>query len=842
MNKFIASFFLAIFPLLSSAQSKLQTPQEFLGYELGDRFTRHHEMVSYYKHIAEAIPHFELIKYGRTNEHRPLIALVLSSKENMEKIEEIRENNLRRTGLVEGTATDDGIAMVWLSYNVHGNEASSLDASIKTVYDLANASNSKTQGWLKNTVVIIDPCINPDGRERYVNNYYETTNIAPNPDIDSKEHHEPWPNGRANHYLFDLNRDWAWQTQVESQQRMKLYNQWMPHIHVDFHEQGYNSPYYFAPGAEPYHEAITDWQREFQITIGKNHATYFDKKGWLYFTKEYFDLFYPSYGDTYPTFNGAIGMTYEQAGSGLAGLAIETEDGDTLTLKDRLTHHYTTGLSTVEIASKNAERVGKEFTKYFANKKEKYSSYIVKGRNNPDKISRLLTWLDRQQIRYGHASSARSGKGFDYQNNKNSSFQISSDDIVISTNQPKSKLLTVLFEPKSKLPDSLTYDITAWAIPYVYDLEAYASAELIGQKAYIAPAQNTAVAKSEKTPYAYISRYQSLEDLKFLAAVLQKDLKTRIAQKAFSIDGNSYDMGSIVITRKNNVHYKGDLKDDLMKLANEHGRILTPIYTGFMNKGADFGSSRYYQVTAPKVALLGGSQTSSLSFGELWHFFEKEINYPVNVVYTDYFSEIDLDSYDVVVVPNGKYKLFNKSMLKKVSTWVSDGGNLILIGNALKSFAGKEGYGLKKYATDEAKKEAEKEGGERKKEDELMRYEAQERNSVKGFISGAIYKTTMDNSHPLGYGYSDHYFTLKNGVAHYAYLAGGGNVAVIEDGNAHISGFVGANAKEKVNKSLVFGVESKGGGNIIYMVDNPLFRDFWENGKLVFGNAVFIVK
>ena len=842
MSKSIRILLLAISPLFSFSQTKLQTPQEFLGYKLGDRFTRHHEMINYYKHVAAVIPHFQLIGYGRTNEQRPLIAMVLSSKKNMEKIEELRLNNLRRTGLVEGSVTDNGIAVVWLSYNVHGNEASSLDASMKTVYDLADVNNSKTQEWLKNTIVIMDPCINPDGRERYVNNYYETSNITPNPDGDSKEHHEPWPGGRANHYLFDLNRDWAWQTQVESQQRLKLYNQWMPHVHVDFHEQGYNSEYYFAPAAEPFHLAITDWQREFQTTIGKNHTTYFDKEGWLYYTREVFDLFYPSYGDTYPTFNGAIGMTYEQAGHGFAGLEIETADGDTLTLKDRLTHHYTTGLSTIEITSKNAQRVTDEFRKYFTSKeKNTYQSYVIKGSNNRDKVKRLLTWLDSQQIRYGNASTTESSKGFDYRNKKSGTFQVSSNDIVLSTDQPKSKLLTVLFEPKSKLSDSLTYDITAWAIPYVYDLETYASTDLINQKKYSAPTQSNRVYK-DKIPYAYIARYENLEDLKFLTAVLQKGIKARIAKKAFNIDGKDYAMGSILITRKNNGHYKGNLKGDLENLTSQYGRIFTPVYTGFMNKGADFGSSDYYQITAPKVALLGGPQTSSLAFGELWHYFEKEIHYPINVIYTDYFKSVDLSSYHVLIIPDGNYRLFDEGTLKRINTWVSGGGNLVVIGNALNSFVDKEGFALKKYATDDEKKAAEKEDKERKEKEVLNKYEDEERNSISRVISGGIYKTTLDNSHPLGYGYPDHYFTLKNGTSHYSYLSDGDNVAVIKNASAHISGFVGADAKDKIDKSLVFGVEKKGGGNIIYMVDNPLYRDFWENGKLLFGNAVFIVK
>ena len=267
------------------------------------------------------------------------------------------------------------MAIVWLSFNVHGNEASSTEAAMKTIYKLL----TEKKDWLKNTVVILDPCINPDGRDRYANWFNETASSPYSINQQASEHNEPWPGGRPNHYLFDLNRDWVWATQIESSSRLKIYNKWLPHIHVDFHEQGINEPYYFAPAAEPFHEIITNWQRNFQTQIGKNHAKYFDAAGWLYFTKERFDLLYPSYGDTYPTYMGAIGMTYEQAGHGRAGLGILNDEGDVLTLKDRIAHHTTAGLSTVEIASKNAEKLNAEFKKFFGNSNFKYKSYVMQG-------------------------------------------------------------------------------------------------------------------------------------------------------------------------------------------------------------------------------------------------------------------------------------------------------------------------------------------------------------------------------------------------------------------------------------------------------------------------------
>jgi len=434
----------------------IQSPSEFLGYEIGARFTRHHKVVAYFKYVSTALKNVKLEKYGETNEHRPLYVTYISSQENIINLENIRKENLSQTGIIAGNTTNKK-AIVWLSYNVHGNEASSTEAAMLTLYELV--TNKKA--WLENTVVILDPCINPDGRDRYVNWFNQVKSTPYNIDQNAKEHSEPWPGGRPNHYLFDLNRDWAWVTQVESQKRIEIYNKWMPHIHVDFHEQGINNPYYFAPAAEPFHEIITDWQRDFQTQIGKNHARYFDKEGWLYFTKESFDLLYPSYGDTYPTYMGAIGMTYEQAGHGRAGLGIQTDAGEILTLKDRAIHHMTTGLSTVEVSSKNAEKLNIEFKKFFDNSTLNHKSYVLKNENE-DKMKRLKKLLDTHEIRYENAKNG-SVKGYNYKNQSTNQFAINSTDLVVHTNQPKGKMVKVLFEPNAKLADSLTYDITAWS-------------------------------------------------------------------------------------------------------------------------------------------------------------------------------------------------------------------------------------------------------------------------------------------------------------------------------------------------------------------------------------------
>lgn len=827
---------------IAAPAQKLLSPKEFLGYELGERFTRHDQAVAYYRHVADVMPNVELRQYGETNEHRPLVYAIVTSQENFGKLEQIRLDNLRRAGMDAGAPSGDKKAIVWLSYNVHGNEASGMEAALITLYELSNPSNAKTQEWLKNTVVILDPCINPDGRDRYANFYNQYGNSTANSNHDAFEHHEPWPDGRENHYLFDLNRDWAWATQIETKQRIPVYNSWMPHIHVDFHEQGYSNPYYFAPAAEPFHEVITPWQRNFQTQIGKNNAKYFDEQGWLYFTKEVFDLYYPSYGDTYPTYSGSIGMTYEQAGGGYAGLTITTPEEDPLTLKDRLTHHFTTGLSTVEITARNYTTVVDEFTKYFQenlrNPSGTYKTFIIKGDNNPDKLNKLAKWMDFHGIQYGYPSAGKSLTGYDYQTQKTSSFNLSTDDIVVNTYQPKSRFIATVFEPKSKLPDSLTYDITAWNLMYAYDLKAYASTEKINvEKKYQpkATGEKTVVTK----PYAYIVKYQSLNDAEFLAALMKKGIKLRAAQKPFMANGQSFEAGSIIIPRRNNEKI-ANFDETVQSLAKDLGRELFTTMTGFVDKGKDFGSSEVNYLKAPKVAMVFGQETSSLSAGEVWHFFEQELHYPITQIGSNYFKKVEWQKYDVIIVPNGHYSMFDESLLGEISEWASKGGRLIVVGNGLNAFADKKGFALKRFATDQEKEKAEKAEKEKTANNALLRYEESERKEISNYISGAIYNVTVDNSHPLGFGMKQTYYTLKTNELRFAFLENAWNVGVIKGKAKPIQGFAGYTMNQKLENSLVFGVEEKGEGSIIYMVDNPLFRDFWENGKLLFANAVFM--
>lgn len=828
-------FLLPLF-LTQNVFAQLQSPEEYLGYELGERYTPHHKVISYVSHVAENSDWATIEQYGKTNEHRELVYLVLTTPENHQNIEEIRLNNLRMTGLEQGELTENQKAIIWLSYNIHGNETSSSEAAMKSLYDLVGPDNDDAKVWLEDAVVVMDPMLNPDGRDRYVNWFNGIVGEEINPHLDAREHHENWPGGRPNHYLFDLNRDWAWQTQIESQQRSEIYQQWMPHVHVDFHEQSYDAPYYFAPAAEPFHLAITDWQREFQTTIGENNVKYFDEEGWLYFTRERFDLFYPSYGDTWPTFNGAIGMTYEQAGHGLAGAGIITEEGDTLTLKDRLTHHHISGISTVEVTAQHADRVITEFKNHFDNAVNNpsgnYKTFVVKGDNHPDKIYNLLSYLDTQNIRYGLATSSSSADGYNYASGNVESVSVEEGDIIISAYQPKSQLVRVLFEPDPELVDSLTYDITAWETHYRFGLDGYALESRVDPGENITPgAFRNGEQTGAESPYAYVNQWKSMDDARFLAELTKQDVRSRFSVVSFEVDGKSFDKGSLVITRDNNRHL-GDSFDEIVSdAAQKFDRSIHGATTGFVSSGSDFGSSNVRFIEKPEIAVFIGEGTSSLQAGEVWHFFDQQLQYPATMLHTHHMDRVDFNRYNTIVLPSGSYSdVLNEDTSQKLRDWVRAGGTLIAFGNANSVLAGMDGIQL-------TPKQIEFEG-DSTPESRLNRYGDRQRANATNTTPGAIYRTTLDTTHPLAFGYDEDYFSLKVGADSFHYLENGWNVGTARE-DAHVSGFVGNRAKIQLEQTVTFGTQSYGSGEIVYLIDNPLFRGFWENGKLFFVNAVF---
>ncbi|MBX2952934.1 MAG: zinc carboxypeptidase [Leadbetterella sp.] len=815
---------LLLFVCFVASGQKLQSPEEYFGYGFGEKFHFHSQVAEYARYVTRTnAANTRLLPYGRTSEGRDLLVVAFGSAENINRLEDIRKANLQQIGLLQGSAGGAIPAIAMLSYNIHGNEAVNTEVALQMLYELGRPDSEFAQKVFKNAIVLIDPCANPDGYDRYSQWYNRHISKQPDANPDAMEHKEPWPGGRFNHYHFDMNRDLAWQTQLETQQRIRFYNSWMPHFHGDFHEMGPNSPYFFAPSAKPFHEDFTPFQREFQNRIGDYHKKEFDQNGWLYYTKQNYDLLYPSYGDTYPSYNGAIAMTYEQGGSGVAGLAYARSGGDTLTLKDRMLHTRSTSKAALEAVSDHATAIKDAFAQYFKEPAQKgygpYKSFVMKGREGD--IKALAQLLDRLEIRYSYGSGKKGLNGFRYKTQKKDNFTLETNDLIVNTYQPKGVMTKILFEPHTMLEDSNTYDITAWALPYAYGLEAYGLEQKVEGGAFT-PAEAAAPVTASGPTYAYALKLGSFDDYRFLAAALRSGVKVRVQPEAFQANKKEFPAGTVIFVRDGDKTFE----DKIRQVQKGTPATLEPLYTGMMEKGLDLGLDGVRPVGAPRVGILMGVGLSPTGFGDVWHFFDQQIGYPATLLDNKTLGSINLSAYDVLVFPGGRYdKAVTESQALK--DWVNRGGRMILIEDACAAFAGVDGYELKEKQQPD------------KKADLTRKYGEASRSAISGTIPGAIYEVKLDNTHPLAYGYGDTMNLLIKETNEFENLVNGWNVGVLGD---YKSGFVGSSAKKKMKDVTVFGVQNKGRGKVIYLTESPIFRGFWHSGKALFANAVFFVK
>ena len=840
MKKTLLAAF-AFVMIISTLQSQtIKSPGEFLGYELGTQFTFQYKAIEYFKYIAGISPLVQYREYGKTYEGRTLAVCIVSTPENLAKLEEYRKNNLIKAGLMKGEFTGRQIPFIWMAYNVHGNEAVGMETAMKTLYTLVTGAYPGVSDYLKECVVVIDPCQNPDGHDLYVERYRSSMNLAENPDKKAWEHNQGWPPARTNHYMIDLNRDWVWQTQIETQQRVAFYSQFMPQVHSDFHEMGPESTYFFSPAAIPWNNVLTPWQHEFHKLMGKGNAELFDKKFRLYFTRESFDLFYPSYGDTWPSMNGAVGFTYEQGGGGPAGIAFQQESSDTLTLKKRIEGHFTSSMATIKVSYENREKLISEYDKFFEdgnkNPQFRYKSIIISGANDRSNVDELLQLLDRNQIQYCYAgNTGKKFKCFDYYNHKNGEVTIEKGDILISAYQPQSHLVQILFEPENKLNDSLSYDITSWCVPYAYNLKAFAISEKLASDTGKVEKQKTDNKPGDKSIYAYIADFTGFGELKFVAALYNKSIKIRYTLYPVTLEGKSYNRGSIIVARGDNTNFSGDFDKTVTNAANECNINLSETNTGLVESGKDFGSEYSPLLKKRAVAILCGDGTSSLAAGALWYFFERELNYPVTLINSEITKKPVLKNYEILILASGNYSKLKDTIVD----FVKKGGKVIAIESAISTFSGIKTTALAKAIEMRMAEEKVAEKKTKSTDTSMLKkfqYENEGRYKLSDKSEGSIYKVKLDDTHPYAFGLGKEWYVMKRSAG-YPFLDKGSNIGYILD-KEPVTGFAGYKFKNKTENTIVIGSEAIGEGQVIYITDDPYFRNFWISGRVLLGNMV----
>jgi len=819
----------------------IPTTRSILGYDVGDRYTDYRSMEMYITSIVHSSDRVRRIVYGESYEHRPLQILIVSSAKNLERLEAIRQANLRLTDprkFKSRKETEDIIdslpVIVWLAYGVHGNEASSPEAALVTLYQLCAGTDANTLNLLENCVIIIDPDVNPDGRERYVQWNNAVTNLIPSTDPIAREHNESWPGGRTNHYYFDLNRDWSWLTQRETQARVKLYREWMPHVYVDYHEMGYNSSYFFFPAQAPFHAEFPPEVKKWERIFGKANAEAFDRLGIPYFSGEEFDLLYPGFGDSWPTFHGAIGMTYEQAGS--VGLAIRKRIGQILTLRERVRDHFVTSMATIETAAKNRRDKLRDFFKFWemgSNNQSKVKEFIIREDGHPNRAATMASTLIEQGIEVYQLQEPVTIEAEKFYSKKPARELFPKGTYLVPTQQPEGHFAKALLEPQTAVTDTFFYDISAWSLPVANGLTAYTSETSMPAQAVKidTPAHPVGTVVGGKAGYAYLIPPGPFNALVLTWKLLEKNYLLTVATRPFETGGNYFKAGTVVALVSNN---SDSLHDAIATLAQRLGIDVFAENTGLTEKGISLSSDRMKPIVKSNIAVLTDFPFFSTDYGELWYLFEQKLNIPFTAIKSRDLGRASLDDFNVIILPDASdlHEVLDSSSVDKLKRWVNQGGVLIgLDGSArilTKSRSGFTGVSLLAEKKEDEKTKEEKEQDRLKKE--ILKRETlfeKEENDRRQYIPGSVFRAIVDTTHPIGFGSPREIYVFKGNGVPIELSDVGHSVIRFSPDTAEVSGYAARDRAKKLAETAYVQDVRMGRGHVILFAENVTFRMFW---------------
>ncbi|HET6203772.1 MAG TPA: M14 family zinc carboxypeptidase [Planctomycetota bacterium] len=832
------------------------TPRSVLGYELGEAYTEQWRLARWIEALTGASPRTKLFRYGETYERRPLLLLAVSSPENLARLEEIRADVARLADprRLRDEAEADAIldrtpAVVWLSFSVHGNEASGTEAAIGLLYQLAAGTDARTREVLASTVALIDPSLNPDGRDRFVSWYRSVAGALPDADPQALEQDEPWPGGRTNHYLFDLNRDWAFLTQVETRGRIAEYLRWMPQVHVDLHEMGAESTYFFFPADVPvnpnFPEATLEWHREF----GKGNAEAFDRFGWPYYTAERFDLYYPGYGDSWPSLQGAIGMTYEQAGQ--SGVRFKREDEQVLTLHDRSWHHFTAALATLETAARRRRALLADFARFHRTALEEgrrgpVREYLWKEGEDPARAYALAALLAAQGIEVERAKGAFvAGPLTKVGGGRIERERFEAGTYLASLAQPRKRLLNALLEPDPSLRDLYFYDVSAWNLPLAFGVEAWfaparaqverepfadrgpiAGPEEMGGEPAVVPREGI---------YAYLLPWSASGAPPLLHRLLAEGFRASLATRDFRLEGRDWPRGTLVVPARGNGE---TLPERLGALAGKLRVPVTPVRTGRAERGIDLGSGHVVPLRPRRIAIVAGERVSSGSYGAIRYLLERAYGIAHHVLPLAGLPRARLSEYDAIVLPNGSGygTVLDEAATERLRDWVRAGGTLVAIGGAAE-WASAEGSGLTSVRLVRPEPAPADDG---KKAIEWVRLEERERIERRRGIPGAILAIDLDPAHPLAFGSAETSFVMQTSPRAFAHAKDGANTVAAFREDPRVSGFVGEEAGKVLRRAAFLVEVPMARGRVALFADDPSFRAVWHGPTRLFLNSLLL--
>jgi hypothetical protein len=805
----------------------IPTPESYLGYQVGEWHVTHDQLVGYMKKLDEASDRISLEVYGKTYENRPLLLLTVTSPQNHNNLPSLKAQHLQLTDPTKSAGLDikNMPLVVWMGYTVHGNEQSGDNAALLVAYYLAAAQGDGIDSLLSSTIILIDPCLNPDGVQRASTwvNQHKSKNLVTDPQ--SREFNEVYPGGRFNHYWFDLNRDWLYVQHPESQGRIKKFHEWRPNILTDHHEMGTSQTFFFQPG-EPtrVHPLTPAKNKELTAKIGAFHAKGLDNIKSLYFTEETFDDFYYGKGSTFPDIHGCVGILFEQGSS--RGHAQESPNG-VLRFPFTIRNHVTASMTTLQASQKLKTELleyqrNSYLTAYQEAQKSATKYYVFGTKNDAARNTEILRIMLHQQIdvfELGQSISAN-GKTFE----PGSSF-------AVPVAQSQSRVIKAMFDKRTTFEDSLFYDISAFSLPYAMNIPyAEVTTASLGKKVEKAVLPAGKVTGSPDS-YAFVWRWNDYFAPKITYALQSEGYNLKVMTEPFSAEVNGklekFDSGTILLPTGIQNRFSEQIYARLVQLTTETGIEIFGLKTGLTPSGADLGGNAMATLRRPEVVLPVGTGVTPTDAGEVWYVLDQRFDIPVSMPDMPAFNRLNLERYTTVVMVGGSYSEVNETTKQKLKTWIQNGGTLVCMTESVE-WAINNGFSSAKL--------------KRSRPDSLIQrpYNAIERYSRAASINGAIFEVKLDNTHPLCFGYSektipvfrDNTVFLEKPRNPYAF-------PVTYTANPLLSGFISAPNLTKLKNSPAIVVNTLGQGRVILMTDNPNFRAFWWGTNKLFLNTLF---
>lgn len=816
------------FPQGGDFDPSIPTPQQFLGYEIGSRYTRHDQLVAYFDELARHSDKIKVERIGSSYEGRPLLIATVTSAQNQQQLETLRRQHVTLADPAQPlSAAGNSPVVVWLGYSVHGNETSSGEAALLTAYYLVANRSADTAQWLDRAVVLFDPAQNPDGRDRAASWHNAYASSPASADPADKEHVEPFPQGRTNHYFTDLNRDWLALTQQDTRPKIAYFHRWYPNVQIDFHEMGKDSTYYFEPSPASMHSPlIPAASYAFNKTLAMYHAQALDALGSLYYTGENFDNFSPVYGSTYPDFHGAVGVTVEQASS--RGRVQESVNG-LLTFPFTIRNQVATGLGTVRGAV--TERDGllalqKDFFQSALKQagQQPVKAFVFGDAHDPGLTARLLDLLLQHQITVQPLTAAVTVDGQRF---------VPGSAYVVPTAQPQFRLVHSIFADTPPIKGDVFYGSTSYAIAPAYGVAfAGSRSRLDGGPRITAVAPAQGGVSGGQAGFAYVLDWRDYNASQALYALQSRGLKTRAAFQPFTAataDGEqSFARGSVVIPVAGQPLAGGELLAAVEQVARDSGVRLYAVASGQSRSGIDLGSDSVKSLRTPAVALVMGEGVSATEIGSAWFLLDQQVRLPASKLDPAQLGKVTLDRYTTIVLAGGTYAGVDAAAVAALKRWINAGGSLVTYGSAAR-------WAIEQKLADEVL-------GEEEAQPDASRRAFGDQRDIAAIerVSGNILSADVDTSHPLGFGVPRTQLAVnkENGIS-FKPSRNPFSTVVRIDAKPRVNGYLSETNRTRVAGSAWLLVSPQGQGNVVLFADDPAHRKYWHGTERLLLNAIF---